>query len=97
MTSPELAAVLAENRRLKAEIQQLKAMLLDEQDLQSALGNGVEVINQIADLFPPRRRAKFKADLRKALRKSRGDPRAELKVLRDHLKKANELLREAGP
>lgn len=59
-----------------------------------AIASGVDTLNQLAALLPPRQRAKFKASLRKALQKCKGDQRAELKVLEDHLKKANEFLRE---
>jgi len=55
----------------------------------------MDAIDAAADLLPPKQKAELEGSLRDALLKSGGDPRAGLDILKDHLKKARELLREA--
>jgi hypothetical protein len=54
----------------------------------------MDAIDAAADLLPSKQRAELKGSLRDSLLKSGGDPRAGLGILKDHLKKARELLRE---
>lgn len=68
---------------------------LDASEYADAVSFLMDVIDISSDLLPSNQKAELKESLRDALLKSGGDPRADIEILRIHLRKAKELLREA--
>jgi hypothetical protein len=64
----------------------------DATQIREVFNKGIKGLKQFATYLPPRQRAKFKSDLKKALKECKGNQAAEFRVMQDYVNKANEVL-----